>query len=329
MAKATRSNKVIEAKNVDVKKDLPTEPKNEVPEKLPSTNLPDTQQKDKQEEKKRITPEMLFETNISKYQYSLLPKLLSQHNITPEQFINVTINEVKKNPKLLQCLRENPSSLFASILFGAEIGMMPSEGIGEFFIIPYSEKQKDNTYKMVAKPQIGYKGFVTLLHRSGDIIRINAEVVYKGDKFEYELGLDPKLIHVPDYNIARKSANITHVYCVAKLKSGESQFIIMSKAEVEAVRALSKTQNALYFNDEKDPNMWMVKKAAIKQLAKLLPKDYYAKKALEVDNEVEGGGFLVMDEETKQFKVVEGSKIVPKRMNGIYNMWDNKNKQIE
>ena len=65
----------------------------------------------------------------------------------------------------------------------------------------------------------------------------------------------------------------------------------------------------MYFNDEKDPNMWMVKKTAVIQLAKMLPKDFYGKKAVEMDNKLEGGAILSLDEDD-QVSFVEGKKIV-------------------
>ena len=55
--------------------------------------------------------------------------------------------------------------------------------------------------------------------------------------------------------------------------------------------------NELFFNDKKDPEQWMAKKTVLKQLAKLMPKDDdRLKKAVSMDDNIEGGGYLIMDD---------------------------------
>ena len=44
---------------------------------------------------------------------------------------------------------------------------------------------------------IGYKGLIDLCYRSGEVSTVQAHTVYENDTFEYELGLDNKLRHVP------------------------------------------------------------------------------------------------------------------------------------
>ena len=257
-----------------------------------------------------------FRNTMEKYQDKILPALLSKHGISPEQFVQVVMSEVKKNEKLLQAFKESPSSMFASILAGAEIGLIPSDMIGEFYLIPRNVKD-GNKYKLIVTPLIGYKGLVSILLRGGDISRIHTEVVYEGDEFEPIYGLEPNIVHKPNFNVPRTSDKITHAYAVAKLKSGEYQFAVMSRAEILAVKNMSKYDNELYFNDKKNPNRWMEKKAALVQLSKMLPKDYYSKKAIGMDTMMEGGSFITLDE-NNNVKVIEGTPIRPTRYRNIY-----------
>lgn len=258
-----------------------------------------------------------FQGILSKYENKILPNLLEKHGISPAQFVQVVLGEVKKNEKLLKAFQENPASMFASILAGAEVGLIPSDMIGEFYLIPRSMKQPDGQYKLTVTPLIGYKGMVNILLRSGDITRIHTEVVYQGDTFEPIYGLEPNIIHKPDFSIARMAANITHAYAVAKNKMGEYQFVVMSRKEIEAVRDMSKSANELYFNDKKNPNRWMERKAALVQLSKMLPKDYYSKKAISMDTMVDGGSFITLDE-NNQIKIIEGTPLKPSRYRNIY-----------
>lgn len=257
-------------------------------------------------------------TQLSSYEKKVLPDLLEKHGISPAQFVQVVLSEVKKNEKLMQAFKENPASVFASVLAGAEIGLMPSDLIGEFYLIPRSMKGADGKYRMTATPMVGYKGLVSILLRSGDVTRVHAEVVYEGDEFAPSYGLEPNIIHKPNFSAPRTSDKITHVYAVAKFRNGEYQFVVLTRREVEAIRDMSKNSNSLYFNDRQDPNNWMAKKAALIQLSKMLPKDYYSKKAVALDQSVEGGSVLTLDE-NNQIKIVEGTPVKPTRFRNIYS----------
>jgi recombination protein RecT len=258
-----------------------------------------------------------FENHLNNYEKKVLPSLLEKHGISPTQFVQVVLSEIKKNEKLLQAFMENPSSMFASILAGAEVGLIPSDMLGEFYLIPRSMKQSDGKYRLSVTPLIGYKGLVNILLRSGDITRIHTEVVYEGDEFTPVYGLEPNIIHKPNFDVPRTANKIKYAYAVAKMKSGEYQFAVMTRAEIEGVRAMSKYENDLYFNDKMGINRWMERKVVLTQLSKMLPKDYYSKKAITMDGMMEGGAMLTLDE-NNQVKVVEGTPIKPTRYRNIY-----------
>lgn len=275
------------------------------PQKEETTQLEIAPKKEEKGEliQKPQTPIQRFNQYLENYKHSILPDLLKKHNIEPAQFVHIVLSEVKKNEKLLAAFQENPASMFASILAGAEIGLIPSDMLGEFYLIP---RRIDN--KLNVTPLIGYKGMHNIILRSGEVVKVHTECVYEGDEFEPIYGLEPNIIHKPNFDVKRDSTTLKFVYAVAKLKSGEYQFAVLSKADVIKITQLSKYNNDLYFNDKKDPNMWMVRKTALNQLAKLLPKDYYAKKALEMDNRLEGGAYLSLDEDNT-IKIVDGKQI--------------------
>lgn len=262
-----------------------------------------------QKSNKQLTPKQTlinnFTSTISRYEQKNLAELLETHNITPSQFKNIVINEVKKSEQMQQAFLHNPASLFASILLCAELGLNPSADVGEFYFLPFGKK---------ITPILGYKGVLNLILRSGEISKIWSEIVYEDDDFEYELGLEPKLTHIP--NLERDNKNIKYVYAVAKLTNGELMFKVMSKKEIMEIVQMSKYPNQLY-GSNKDPQGWMYKKTVIKQLSKTLPKDYYGKRGLSVDDKVEGGGYLKLDDENN-IMFVDGKKIIPKRSKSVY-----------
>ena len=81
---------------------------------------------------------------------------------------------------------------------------------------------------------------IDLARRSGQIASLSARVVREGDEFSFEFGLDEKLIHRPGEN---EDALVTHVYAVARLKDGGTQFEVMTRKQIELVRSLSKAGN--------------------------------------------------------------------------------------
>jgi recombination protein RecT len=259
-----------------------------------------------------------FVAYMDKYEKQTLPNLLNSHpHLTPAKFVQVVINEVKKSDKLLKAFQENPASMFASILAGAEIGLVPSDLLGEFYLIPRSMKQDNGQYKLTITPQVGYKGMVKILLRSGEIENIDAQVVYAGEKFKVSLGTNPKLEHTPKYDIERTADKITHAYAIAYYKSGKPQFSVLTRDEIIAIRDRSKYPNNLYFNDKENPNRWMEKKSVLMQLSKLLDKDYYGSKAIELDSRIEGGAVLTLDA-NDQVKLIEGAAVKPTRFRNIY-----------
>jgi recombination protein RecT len=240
-----------------------------------------------------------FTTTIEKYEKKNLAELLEGSSMTPAQFKQIVINELKRSPKLQEAFVKNPASLFASILHCAEMGLNPSQMVGEFFFIPYKDS---------ITPILGYKGLLTLLMRSNKVKKIWSEVVYEDDDFEYELGLEPKLLHTPNHQSIRNSKNIKCIYACAKIDD-EVVFKVMFKSEIQNIINMSKFPNELFFNDKKDPEQWMAKKTVLKQLAKLMPKDDdRLKKAVTMDDNIEGGGYLIMDDnDTVRF--VQGTVI--------------------
>jgi recombination protein RecT len=262
---------------------------------------------------KPLTAIQLFNNSLEAYKKQVLPNLLSKHNIEPAQFVQIVVSELKKNPKLIDAFKENPSSLFASILAGAEIGLIPSDMLGEFYLIP---RRIDG--KQTVTPLIGYKGLVSILLRSGEITKIHTECVFEGDHFEAIYGLEQNIIHKPNFDTERSANTLKFVYAVAKLKNGDYQFQVLSKGEILKIKALSRYDNDLYFNDKKDPQMWMVRKTALIQLSKMLPKDFYGKKAVEMDGQLEGGAILSLDEENN-IKIIDGKKVTSLKQASVIN----------
>jgi recombination protein RecT len=240
-----------------------------------------------------------FNTSIEKYEKTNLTDLLLGSNTSPQKFKQILLNELERNSKLQEAFIKNPASFFASALYCAELNLSPSSLVGEFFFTVQNEQ---------IKPILGYKGLVALLLRSNKVKKIWAEVVYKEDDFEYELGLEPKMVHIPNFNSVKTCDNIKCIYACAKIED-EVVFKVMTLEEIKTIVEILETPSEYYFNDKKDPEKWLLKKVVLKQMSKLMPKeDDRLLKAVSFDDNVESGGYLVLDD-NDSVRVVQGTVI--------------------
>lgn len=190
------------------------------------------------------------------------------------KFLSAAVYVLQKSPKLLEC---EPGSLIQSLMSCAEFELYPSNVAGEAFIIPYKGK---------ATFQLGYQGLVTLLTRAG--ISVNSQIVRENDKFEYEQGASPKLLHSIDpWAPIEKRGDWVGVYAVLTNQSGQKTIAVMSREAVMGIKSLSQAKDSAYspWNSAQDPELWMPRKTVIKQGAKLVSKTETLQKAIARDNE--------------------------------------------
>jgi len=229
-----------------------------------------------------------------------LPKHLSA-----DRMIQMATTIVARNPKIAEC---STASILGSVMQASILGFRPVESLGQCYFVPYNK---------VCQFQIGYKGYIDLARRSGEIKMIYAEVVRKNDVFDYEFGLNPKLEHKPNPDSA---GDITYVYAVAHYKDGGYNFMVLTKAQVEKLRKRNAMQK------ESPSGAWatdyesMAKAKVIKQLAKYMPLSDEFATAIVSDEAVitdkafskTGAGTLVeefvyMDQDENTVQVVDNS----------------------
>ena len=240
-----------------------------------------------------------FNSSITKHIKKDLGELLQGTNVSAQKFKQLLFNELERNQKLQDAFLKNTASFFASAVYCAELNLSPSSLVGEFYF---------TVSKDTVKPILGYKGLVTLLLRSSKVKKIWSEVVYNEDDVEYELGLEPKMVHIPNFNSLKTCDNIKCIYACAKIDD-EVVFKVMTLEEIKTIVEILETPSEYYFNDKKDPEKWLLKKVVLKQLSKLMPKeDDRLLNAVSFDDNVEGGGYLVLDE-NDSVRVVQGTII--------------------
>lgn len=142
--------------------------------------------------------------------------------ITPERFTRMVLSALSSTPKLAKC---SPQSFLAAMMTAAQLGVEPNTALGQAYLLPYR-----NHGQMECQFQLGYKGLIDLAYRSGEVSVIQAHTVYENDVFEYELGMDPKLRHVPAK--ADRGEAVAY-YAMFKTKDGGYGFEVMSVDDVQ------------------------------------------------------------------------------------------------
>lgn len=185
--------------------------------------------------------------------------------ITPERFTRMVFTALSSNKKLQAC---TPESFLGAMMQAAQLGVEPNTPIGQAYLIPYGNQ---------VQFQLGYKGLIDLAYRSGEVQSIQAHEVHENDIFEYELGLNPKLKHVP---AMKDRGQVILYYAVIKLKNGGEGFEVMSREDVDQfARAKSKTYKNGPWQTDFDE---MAKKTVLKKVLKYAPlKSDFAKQVKE------------------------------------------------
>jgi recombination protein RecT len=133
-------------------------------------------------------PKRLIKREIEVYKTEVATALPVGYIGGADRFARTVLTAIStdKTNNLVKC---TPKSIIGAALQAAQLGL--SVGVmGEAWLVPY---RNGDTYE--ASFQLGYKGLIALAARAN--IMITAHVVHENDHFEYELGLEPKLRHVP------------------------------------------------------------------------------------------------------------------------------------
>ena len=178
-------------------------------------------------------------------------------HIDPEKFKAAILTAINLNPQLARAATTDMKSLLVAASRAAQDGLMPDGRDAAFVVFGQAVQYM---------PMIG--GILRKIRNSGELASIDAQVVYEHDEFDYALGDEPYIKHKPILRGERGEP--IAVYATATLKDGSRYREVMSVAEVERVRAVSRSaKNGPWVQ------WWseMARKTAIRRLAKRLPMD--------------------------------------------------------
>jgi recombination protein RecT len=200
-----------------------------------------------------------------------IARALPRH-IDIERFTRIALTTLRQTPQLQQT---TPESFLGAIMLAAQLGLEPGP-LGQAYIVPFNNKGR-----MEAQFIVGYKGYIDLARRSGQLLSIEVRTVYEADEFEYSFGLDGDIRHIPSR--AEDRGNPVMWYGIAKFKDGGLYYEVMSRGDIERYRKRSKAPNSPAWTQDYDA---MAKKTVVRRMAPWLPMSVEAQQVAASDENV-------------------------------------------
>ena len=195
--------------------------------------------------------------------------------ITPERFTRMALSALNTTPKLAEC---SQMSFLSALMNAAQLGLEPNTPLGQAYLIPYKNKNG-----LECQFQIGYKGLLDLAYRNPEMQIVQAHEVYENDEFDYELGMNPKLVHKPTLG---DRGELRLFYGMFRLTNGGFGFEVMSKTAVESyAREYSQSYDSSFSPWQKN-FIDMAKKTVIKKALKYAPLRTDFRRAMSTDGTI-------------------------------------------
>lgn len=193
----------------------------------------------------------------------IIAEALPKH-IDPDRFTRLALTTLRKNPQLQNC---NPESFIGSLLTASALGLEP-DVMGEAYLVPY---------KGECTLIVGYQGLSKLFWMHPLAARLSAEYVCERDEFNFDKGTNPHITHRPALGDRGK---VIAYYAIVGLKNGATWFDVFTPAQITKLRGTTKAGTI------PDPEHWMARKTALKQVLKLAPKATQMAAVQAVDEQV-------------------------------------------
>ncbi len=197
--------------------------------------------------------------------------------MSPDRLARVALTSVRKNDALKDC---DALSIVACVIKGAELGVELDGVLGNAYMVPFANE---------AQFLMGYKGYITLGYRSDRVSQVDAKNVYDGDDFDYQMGTQKYIHHVPQGEY--KHEKITHSYAIIHLTDGSVLFDVWPRERIENWR----DRFSQSYKKHPKSSPWtqapeaMFLKTVIRSVFKTAPISVGVQEAIGLDNQYDAG----------------------------------------
>lgn len=153
-----------------------------------------------------------------------------------KRFVASITSAVAVNPALQEC---EVGSVLASALLGESLNLSPSPQLGQFYLVPFKQRAKYDRQGNMLQPEVikaqfilGYKGYLQLVMRSGQVKKINAVEIKQGELIKFDpLNEEIECQLIEDWN-KREATETIGYYAFFELTNGFRKAIYWSKEQM-------------------------------------------------------------------------------------------------
>ena len=181
----------------------------------------------------------------------------------------------------------SPVSVLGAAMQAAYLNLDLDPNLGQAYVIARWNGRKRVTE---ATFQVGYKGLIDLVRRSGQLVDLYANIVYENEPFSYRYTVEGVQFEHEPLPPSKRGPQKIGVYMVAKLKEG-FHFEFMWAEEVEEIKKLSQSGSKGFSpwnaNPVSEEAMW--KKTVIRRGMKFLPMSTELQRLITIEEAEEVG----------------------------------------
>lgn len=144
------------------------------------------------------------------------------------RFISSIVSAVNNNTMLQECTN---SSILSGALLGESLNLSPSPQLGQYYLVPFKDKNKGTT---LAQFVLGYKGYLQLAIRSGQYKKINVLSIKEGELVRYDPLNEEIEVNLIEDEEEREKAPTVGYYAMFEYTNGFKKAMYWSKAKMEA-----------------------------------------------------------------------------------------------
>lgn len=220
----------------------------------------------------RENPKMLeFRDLLHRYKDRIAVVL--PRSIPIDRFEQWCMIALGRDSKLFSCTWQ---SVFRALIVAGQLGLDPTGVGGQAWVV---------AYKNQATLLVGYRGLLELARRTGIVVGVDAQVVHRGDIFEYTQGTEPMIVHRP--SLDGDPGPVIAAYAIVRIRGDVKPMqVIMSKTEIDRIRTRSRAGDSGPWVTDYDA---MARKSALRQVLKLAPSSTELVRAEEAENRFEQG----------------------------------------
>lgn len=144
------------------------------------------------------------------------------------RFISSIVSAVQTTPALQECTNQ---SILSAALLGEALNLSPSPQLGQFYMVPYGNK---NTGCKEAQFQLGYKGYIQLAVRSGYYKKLNVLAIKEGELVRFDPLEETIEVNLIEDDAWREQAPTVGYYAFFEYENGFRKAMYWSRKKMLA-----------------------------------------------------------------------------------------------